>query len=65
MTLVKTWKKLLPDLEDDDIQGFPKEEIKMSQILDMVCYMRSFENINKEMLQNGYNVKHVKWASST
>lgn len=65
MTLVKTWKKLLPDLEDDDIQGFPKEEIKMSHILDMVCYMRSFENINKEMLQNGYNVKHVKWASST
>jgi hypothetical protein len=28
------------------LQDFPNEEIK-SEILDMVCAMRSFENINK------------------
>jgi hypothetical protein len=40
VTLVRSWRKLLPDLEDDDLQGFPKEEISKSEILDMVhvCY---------------------------
>jgi hypothetical protein len=36
-TLVQSWRKLVPDLEEDDLQGFPKEEISKSEILDMVC----------------------------
>jgi hypothetical protein len=43
MTLVRLWRKLLPDLEGD-LQGFSNEEINKSKILDMVCAMRSFEN---------------------
>jgi hypothetical protein len=60
--LVQSWKKLLPDLEEDYLQGFPNEEIK-SEILDMVCDMRSFEN--KKKMKNGHRVMRVKWASST
>jgi hypothetical protein len=30
------WRKLVPDLEDDDLQGFPSEEISKSEILGMV-----------------------------
>jgi hypothetical protein len=59
------WTELLSDLEDDDLLGFPNKEISKSVILDMVCAMRSFENINKEMLKNGYRVMPVKWAPST
>jgi hypothetical protein len=51
--LVQSWRKLLADLEDDDLQGFPNEESSKSEILD-VCAMRSFGNINEEMLtKNG------------
>jgi hypothetical protein len=39
--------KLLPDLEDD-LQGFPNEEISKSEILDMVCAMTSFENFDED-----------------
>jgi hypothetical protein len=46
------------------MQGFSNEEFSMSEILDMVCAMSSFENINEET-KNGYRVMHVKWASST
>jgi hypothetical protein len=38
------------------LQGFPNKEINKSEIFDMVCAMRSFENISEETL---------KWASST
>jgi hypothetical protein len=31
VTLVQSWRKLLPDLEDDDVQGFPNEEISKSE----------------------------------
>jgi hypothetical protein len=50
-TLVRSWRKILPDLEQDDLQGFPNEEISKSKILDMVCAMRSFENINKDNVE--------------
>jgi hypothetical protein len=33
--LVQSWRKLLPDLEDD-MHSFPNEEISKSEILDMV-----------------------------
>jgi hypothetical protein len=62
--LVCSWSKLLPDLEDD-LQGFPKKEISMTKILDLVCTVRSFENVNEEMLKNGYRVMHVKRTYST
>jgi hypothetical protein len=47
LTLVQSWRKLLPDLKRDDMQGFL---LKKSEILDMVYAVRSFENIDKEML---------------
>jgi hypothetical protein len=53
VTLVQSWRKLLPYLEEDDLQGFRDEETRKSEILDMVCAMRSFENTNKETLKNG------------
>jgi hypothetical protein len=53
LTLVQSWRKLLQDIEDDDLQSFPNEEISKSEILDMVCAMRSLENINVETLKNG------------
>jgi hypothetical protein len=37
------WKIVLPSQEDDDLQGLPHEEISKSEILDMVCAMRSVE----------------------
>jgi hypothetical protein len=49
--LVRSWRKLLPDLEqhddEDDLQGFPNEEISKFEILYMVCAMRSFVNIDE------------------
>jgi hypothetical protein len=57
--LVWSWRKLLPDLDDDDMQGFPDKEISKSEIVDMVYTMTNFENINKET-KNGYRVMHVK-----
>jgi hypothetical protein len=65
VTLVRSWRKLLPDVEKGDLQDFPNEEISKSKSLDMVYAMRNFENINEEMLKNGYRVIHMKWASST
>jgi hypothetical protein len=41
--------KLCPDLEVDDLQGFPNEEISKSQILGMVYAVRSFEIISEEI----------------
>lgn len=49
--LVWSWKKLLPDPEDNDLKGVCNTEINNSEILDMVCATRSFENTeynNKE-----------------
>jgi hypothetical protein len=62
--LVQSWRKLLPDVEGDDLHGFPNEETSKFEILD-VCAMRSFENIEEEILKNGYRAMHVKWVSST
>jgi hypothetical protein len=27
VTLLRSWRTLLPDLDDDDLQGFPNKEI--------------------------------------
>jgi hypothetical protein len=45
--LVQLWRKLVPDLEDDDFQGFPNE-ISKSEILDIVYCMISSGNINED-----------------
>jgi hypothetical protein len=44
VTLLLSWRKLVPDLEDDDLQGFRNEEISKSEILDMDCAVRSLKN---------------------
>jgi hypothetical protein len=48
VTLIQSWRKLLPDLEDDDFQGFPNKETSKSENLDIVCAMKSYENTNKD-----------------
>jgi hypothetical protein len=50
VTLAQSWRKLLPDLEDN-FQGFPNKDINKSEILDMVCAVRSFENVNKDNVE--------------
>jgi hypothetical protein len=35
------------------LNSFSDEESSKPKILDMVCAMKSFENINKEVLKNG------------
>jgi hypothetical protein len=51
VTLVRSWGKLLPDLEEDVLQCFPNEEISKSEILDMVFGVRSFENVDKDNIE--------------
>jgi hypothetical protein len=48
VTLVRSRRKLLPHLEENDLQSFRNEGISKSEILDMVCTMRSFENIDED-----------------
>jgi hypothetical protein len=57
--LVWIWRKLLPNLEDYDLQDLPNEEISKSET-DMVSAIWSFGNINEEMLKNDYRVVCVK-----
>jgi hypothetical protein len=52
VTPIWSWRKPLPYLEEDDLQGFPNEETSKSEVSDRVCAMRSFENTNEEM-KNG------------
>jgi hypothetical protein len=47
VTMVQSWRKFLPDLDEDDLQGFPNKEFSKSKILDIVCAMRSSENTDK------------------
>jgi hypothetical protein len=51
VTLVRLWRKHLPDLKEDGLQGFPNEEVGKFEILDMECAMRSFENVNKDNVE--------------
>jgi hypothetical protein len=47
LTLAQLWTKLLLHLEAGDLLDFLNKEISRSKILDMLCNMRSFENIDK------------------
>jgi hypothetical protein len=49
------WKIVLPSREDDDLQGFPHEEISKSEILDMVCAMRSVEATDTDKTEEWQN----------
>jgi hypothetical protein len=51
-TLVRSRRKLLPDLEEDDLQGFCNEEISKSEILDLMCAMRSFERVDEKNIED-------------
>jgi hypothetical protein len=42
--------KLHPDL-DNDLQGFPNEEISKSKVFDMVCATRSSENVAEDNVE--------------
>ena len=44
VALVLSWKQLLPHLEHSDLQGTYNEEVLVSEILDMVCDARSYDN---------------------
>ena len=37
--MVQKWGKLPPHLEDDDVQGFPSEELSKFKILDIMYVM--------------------------
>jgi hypothetical protein len=45
--LVQSRRKVLPDPEDDYLQGFPSKEISSSTTLDMMFAVRCSENIDK------------------
>jgi hypothetical protein len=62
---VQSCRKLLSDLKEDELEGFPNKVISKSEIFDMVFAMKSFENFYKEMMKNGCRVMSVKWNSST
>jgi hypothetical protein len=49
--LVPSWKKPVPNLEEDNLQHFPNKEISKSEILDMVCVMRSLKNGDKDNIK--------------
>ena len=40
--LVQSWRKLLPDLLNEDLQGFPSKQIGIYEILDTVVYYDKF-----------------------
>jgi hypothetical protein len=47
-TLVQKWGKLPPHLEDNDVQGFPNEELSKFKIPDiMLCAVVTFENTDR------------------
>jgi hypothetical protein len=56
IVLVLSMKTLVTDLKGDDLQGLPTEEIRKSQILDIVSTTRRFVNVvednSEEWLQS-------------
>jgi protein tyrosine/serine phosphatase len=55
--LVRSRRKLLSDMEDDDIQNLSNEEINRSEISDSVDVLKGSENENKENItKNGCKV---------
>ena len=48
VALVLSWKQLLPDVEHSDLQGLCNGEIHVSEVCDMACDSRSFENSSEQ-----------------
>jgi hypothetical protein len=42
VVLVQSWRKLLPYLQNEDLQGFPSKQTSISGILDTVVYYGKF-----------------------
>ena len=49
ITLVRSWMKLLPDLEGD-FEGFSESEVSESNLRELVNEMKGFENVDEEDL---------------
>jgi hypothetical protein len=49
--LVLFQRKPVPNLDDDDLQGFPNKETSKSEILVMVCTMRGFKNVDTDNVE--------------
>jgi hypothetical protein len=49
VALVHSWMILLPVAEENNFHGFSTEEISKSEIRDILCAMRSFENIRDKV----------------
>jgi hypothetical protein len=63
--LIQSQKKLLPNLGEYYLQGFPNKEISMFKILYMVCAVRSSENADEGNIEEWLQGDLVNWASST
>jgi len=48
VALVLSWKQLLPHIEHSDLQGTYNEEILVSEILDVACDVRSYDNNSEQ-----------------
>jgi hypothetical protein len=51
------WRKLPPHLDEDDLQSLHNEETRKSEVLDMVCTLRTLKALMKITLKKGY-----KWC---
>jgi hypothetical protein len=50
--LVPSWGKLFSDLEEDGFQHFTKEEVRMSETINLVDVFKEFENTDEENLED-------------
>jgi hypothetical protein len=57
-------RKFVPDLENDNLQGFINDELNKFKFLDTMCAVRSFRNVDKDNIKERLKVLHEKWASS-
>jgi hypothetical protein len=67
VTPVRSWRKLHPHVQNGDLQGLRIEEMIKSEIVDMVCAMRSFEYIGdnvEELVQRSCELvfQHMKYG---
>ena len=49
-TLVRSWRKILPDIEESDFQAFSDEEITTAQIMNLATGLNGFEDVDEENL---------------
>lgn len=54
-TLVRSWRKLLPDLEENDFNGFPDDDSSTTEIMTMVKVLQGFENVDEVNVREWIN----------